>query len=98
MELYVKFLIAAVIWAIVGAIGFILLFLYSTPPQILSLAEILGIMGALGSWLSVTTSATMWGQRRALRRQDEMLKRQDEMLQLLREIRDAIIGEGSRFK
>lgn len=96
--------VCAIIWAIIAAIGFVILLLSSSSPQLFSLAEIFSVIGALGSWLSILTGATIWGQNEMLRRQDETLRRQDETLRrqdetllllresmlLLREIRDAI--------
>lgn len=68
--------ISAVAWAIVAVIGLMLLFLCSSPPWLIGLAESMTVIGALGSWLSVLIGGTA-------RRQDEMLRLLDDIRSLL---------------
>lgn len=82
---------SAVVWLIVAIIGFILLFLYSTPPQLIGLAEILSIVGILSTWYSIITGgATLRQQGVMLKQHEDMLRRQDESLSLLRKILQAL--------
>lgn len=79
-----RFLIAAIIWAIISAIGFAMLILTSSPTWLQLLSLGVGIIGAMGSWTSLMVGAAYSLQAR-------MLGLQTRMLEPLEEIRDRLV-------
>ena len=88
------YLIAFIAFLIMTIVGILIIIYSSSPPQLLSLGEILSLGGLIGSWGTVILSATqrqVIDFRREMRDfRREMLDSSAESLTLLKEIRDLL--------